>query len=484
MYSIHLPEIGTFDAWRDKARALLAAAVAPEDVLWTCGRDSPDLFQAAGPLPQGDRTATASKAFISMANLAIWHRDPERFSRLYALLFALQSDQRLMSDKADPRVAKLTAMSKEVSRDKHKMTAFLRFREVGDRNAPRRSFAAWFEPTHLICEPIAPFFAKRFGDMDWKIFTPDLSIHFNGNISFAPGQPKPPIADDATEELWRTYYRSIFNPARVKTRAMQSEMPKKYWKNLPEAQLIPEMLAEAQARAQSMADAAPTLAPARAARVSERLRAQQAQHSENADQFTTSIQGCRRCSLWKNATQAVVGTGPLDAEIMIVGEQPGDHEDLAGQPFVGPAGQLLDQGLAGAGIDRSRVYVTNAVKHFKFRANGRQRIHQSPNRTEIENCKWWLDLEIERVAPKLLVALGATALESLTGTRHDLLNCRGSLERTPDGRPVFVTVHPSYILRLPNSERAAALSNFTDDLHKVAALLQPDSPLAAKPGIA
>ncbi|MBP0483230.1 UdgX family uracil-DNA binding protein [Sagittula salina] len=450
MYRVTLPTVGTFTAWRDAARALLSAGVAPGEVLWSHGQAGDDLFAAETALPRGDRPVTATKTFLQLANLVAWHSDPERFGRLYAALHALQSDRRLLEDRADPRVDRLNRLAKEVGRDKHKMTAFVRFREITPDGANRRAFAAWFEPSHYITEPTAPFFAKRFGDMDWSIATPHLTAHFDGTLTFSDGEAKPPLPDDATEDLWRTYFRSIFNPARLKPKAMQAEMPKKYWKNMPEATLIPEMIATARSRAAEMAAKAPTLAPARAAPILDRLHAAQSEKLQSQDQFLTALQGCRRCPLWENATQPVPGEGPLDAALMFVGEQPGDTEDLTGRPFAGPAGQVFETALARAGIDRAQVYVTNAVKHFKFTPRGKRRLHQNPARAEIQHCKWWLDLEVERVRPALMVALGGTALESLTGSREGLLKRRGRIEETHEGIPLLITVHPSYILRMPD----------------------------------
>lgn len=478
MHRVDLPTIGTFDAWRDAARGLVLANVPPEEVLWQHGESSGDLFDdASTPLPKPDSTRqiTVPKGFLTLTRLALWHRDPERFARAYALLCALQDNSRLIHDRGDARVAKLNAMAKEVGRDKHKMTAFVRFREIGEPDAPRRRFAAWFEPSHFVTEPTAPFFAKRFGDMDWTIFTPDLTAHFeDGKLRFGPGAPKPPLAEDDTETLWRTYFRSIFNPARVKLKAMQAEMPKKYWKNLPEADLIPEMVATARARAADMAEAAPTLAPARAGRILHRLHEDRAEPPpiDSDAELHTALQGCRRCPLWENATQPVPGEGPMGARLMFVGEQPGDQEDLAGRPFVGPAGRLFDEVLGEAGIDRSETYVTNAVKHFKFKPRGKRRLHEPPNSHEIQHCRWWLDIERERVQPGLIVALGATALESLTGSRKNLLKRRGTVEAADDGTPVFITVHPSFLLRLPDpAQKSEERARFRDDLRTAAAMV-------------
>ncbi len=157
---------------------------------------------------------------------------------------------------------------------------------------------------------------------------------------------------------------------------------------------------------------------------------------------------------------------------MFVGEQPGDQEDLTGRPFVGPAGRLFDEVLGEAGIDRAEAYVTNAVKHFKFKPRGKRRLHEPPNAHEIQHCRWWLDIERKRVQPGLIVALGATALESLTGNRKGLLKRRGTVEAVDDGTPVFVTVHPSFLLRLPDrAQQAEERARFRDDLRAAAAMV-------------
>lgn len=179
--------------------------------------------------------------------------------------------------------------------------------------------------------------------------------------------------------------------------------------------------------------------------------------------------GCRRCPLWENATQTVFGEGAAQADFMFVGEQPGDQEDLAGRAFVGPAGKVFDQALAEAGIDRGRAYVTNAVKHFKFEPRGKRRLHKAPNAGEITACRWWLEQEFDLVRPKLVVALGATALFSLTGLRGGLLKMRGSRVASQRAGEVFVTVHPSSILR-SGDEREAAYAAFVQDLRKAAQL--------------
>jgi len=174
---------------------------------------------------------------------------------------------------------------------------------------------------------------------------------------------------------------------------------------------------------------------------------------------------CTRCDLYKCATQTVFGEGPLDAQIVFVGEQPGDQEDLAGRPFVGPAGQLFDQALEKAGIDRSETYVTNAVKHFKFELRGKRRIHNSPNAGEISACRWWQEQERELIRPPVTVALGATAARSLFGKAVTISKLRGEPHELPDGSECWVTVHPSFLLRMPDEvRRREERARFVEDL--------------------
>jgi DNA polymerase len=178
--------------------------------------------------------------------------------------------------------------------------------------------------------------------------------------------------------------------------------------------------------------------------------------------------GCRRCELYKCGTQTVFGEGPLDARIVFVGEQPGDQEDLAGRPFVGPAGQLFDQLLEKAGVDRSKTYVTNAVKHFKFVQRGKRRIHSKPDASEIQACRFWLENERELIRPPVTVALGATAARSLIGKVVTISNVRGAPLTLGDGSECWVTTHPSALLRMPEPEkRREAREMFVRDMKRI-----------------
>jgi DNA polymerase len=182
---------------------------------------------------------------------------------------------------------------------------------------------------------------------------------------------------------------------------------------------------------------------------------------------------CRACPLWKDATQTVFGEGPQHAQIMLVGEQPGDKEDLAGKPFVGPAGQMLDRALQEAGIDRKKAYVTNAVKHFKFVPRGKIRLHQKPNTSEIRACRQWYERELAAIKPALVVAMGATAAQSVFGKITPINKHRGRLIDLQDGIKALVTVHPSYLLRLPDEDaKAREYERFVEDLRVAAALLK------------
>jgi DNA polymerase len=174
---------------------------------------------------------------------------------------------------------------------------------------------------------------------------------------------------------------------------------------------------------------------------------------------------CRACPLWATATQTVFGEGPQDADIVFVGEQPGDKEDLAGRPFVGPAGRLLDRAMEEAGVDRSRVYVTNAVKHFKNEPRGKRRLHQRPNSAEIDICRWWLSRELAIVKPRLVVAMGATAVRSVLGKPMPINRSRGQLIPLDGGMQSLVTVHPSYLLRVPDeAAKRVEYERFVADL--------------------
>jgi len=457
MYRARLNGPADFEGWRSAARAFALAGIAPAAIVWRGDAEADDLFAAdEPPATVGEAAFSVPRTFVELAETAILHRDPQRFALLYALLVQLRGRPASLEDRADPLVRRVEGLAKAVRRDLHKMRAFVRFRELANADGPR--FIAWFEPEHHIVRANAGFFVRRFASMRWSILTPEISVHWDGEtLTEGPGAARADApADDPVEDIWKGYYAAIFNPARLKIDAMLSEMPRKYWRNLPEAALIPELVAGAQAREAAMI-AAP---PKPAVRHENAATDWQALH----DQAVV----CTRCPLYRDTTQMVFGEGPVDAPLMFIGEQPGDQEDLAGRPFVGPAGQLFDRALDEAGIDRTRAYVTNAVKHFKHERRGKRRIHQTPETSEIQACRWWLTRELELVRPRIIVALGATAGRALLGKAVTISRLRGAPIALENGAQGWITVHPSYLLRVPDEARKAdERARFVRELREV-----------------
>ncbi|MEM9056994.1 MAG: UdgX family uracil-DNA binding protein [Pseudomonadota bacterium] len=468
--AISLKRAADYAEWRSAARNLVARGVAPDRVAFHRAEGTGDLFGAMEPAEAPAAVAASvrvPRAFPALAKQVLCHRDEGRFALLYRLLWRLRETPRLLDDASDRDVWAAERMAKAVRRDAHKMKAFVRFRRV--EGADDEAYVAWFEPDHHIVERTAPFFARRFTGMRWSIVTPDVSAHWNGEaLSFGDGASRRDCPDsDALEDHWRVYYASIFNAARLKVNAMRAEMPVKYWRNLPESRLIPELTRSAQ-RAQRAAPAGTLPSQTKAAQLVAAQPAMQVAveaQPRSLDAVAQAVRGCTRCELCKPATMAVPGEGPPDARLMIVGEQPGDTEDLAGRPFVGPAGEVLDAALRDSGIARDAVYLTNAVKHFKHVVRGKQRLHQKPNVGEIEHCRWWLNLERELLAPRVTVALGATAARAVLGRPVKIAEVRGRVIEAPNGTAVIVTVHPAYLLRLPDaSEAKRQRERFVEDL--------------------
>ncbi len=245
-----------FENWRECARELLARRVPPDDVLWSDTVLEPVLFPSTDDASPRGAVPTVPPAFLDLARRVAAHRDPQRWGALYRVLWRLThgGERHLLAVATDRDLRQLQQWSKTIGRDIHKMHAFVRFRLVGtDEATSREQFVAWFEPEHRIVRLAAGFFVKRFASMDWSILTPNECAHWDGSrLHFSAGVPRTAPTVDTLEDLWRTYYRSIFNPARLKVRAMQSEMPKKYWKNLPEASLIAELIAESRGRVDHM----------------------------------------------------------------------------------------------------------------------------------------------------------------------------------------------------------------------------------------
>lgn len=256
VFGVVLPSPADAGAWRATARRLLAARLPPQQVEWRVAGEAASLFAEAPPpvVPEAaPAAAQVPRAFLDLAQTVIRHRDPARFGLLYRMLWRLTQDEpHLLRIATDPDVVRAEAMAKSVRRDAHKMHAFLRFREVATTDGPR--YLAWFEPEHHVEEAEAGFFVRRFAALRFSIVTPRRSVHWDGDaVAFGPGGSRRDVpGEDALEDLWRAYYAAIFNPARLKPAAMRAEMPKKYWRNMPEARDIPRLMAEAPRRVAEM----------------------------------------------------------------------------------------------------------------------------------------------------------------------------------------------------------------------------------------
>ncbi|WP_374575771.1 UdgX family uracil-DNA binding protein [Phenylobacterium sp.] len=422
-----------FAGWRAAARTLRTEGVSPDEVVWTV--DIAARSTGEGP---PDRAFTTPRAFLELAREVALHRSDERFSLLYRLLWRLAREPGLLHRRGDADVARALVMARDVERALQRMKAFARFHRVEPGVE-----VAWFEPAHRVTERAAPFFAQRFAGRPFAILTPDVCLlHRDGEHLLFPGVD-PADAPDETRlaEGLRALAGTGLLPASRETFAMaappKSEAP----------------------------DARPNRRLVRAAQKAARDGAYGSHPPLSLDEVRAGVDACRRCELWRDATQGVAGEGPAAARLMLVGEQPGDHEDLQGRPFVGPAGAVLDRALAAAGIARGEVYVTNAVKHFKHELRGRRRLHKSPDAGEVRACRWWLDAERRIVRPRVVVALGATAALGVFGRTLPVARSRGRAFDLPDHAQGVVTYHPSYLLRVPDpSVKDEAFDAFVNDL--------------------
>ena len=477
-----------FDGWRKQARWLAAHSIPAVDVHWRINGES-SLLDAAddstvisnfSALHRGEISSGGElrvpREFVQLARKVILHRSPDRFAALYRVLLRLRNEPRLLQVDVDPDVMRLRVFERQVRHDEHRMHAYVRFRKVNDADGAH--FVAWYEPEHRIVEATADFFVRRFAGQRWAILTPERSVFWDGTqLALADGVARSEApTDDVLEDLWRTYYASTFNPARVNVKVTQGHMPRKFWAQLPEAQLIEPLSMAAKTRAGQMV-AAEAAAPRRSRVPRASPAASMPTDSSGAGETQRKLLNeCRNCPLWRHATQAVPGEGMLSARLMFVGEQPGDQEDLAGRPFVGPAGQLFNRALTAAGIERAQVYVTNAVKHFKYELRGKRRLHKKPAEQEIVACHAWYESEVATVQPALIVALGATAVRAVLGRALPILAHRGTLIQAPNylapSARVLVTVHPSYLLRVPPETRDTEFRKFVEDLQIAAKFIR------------
>ena len=496
-----------FAQWRAAARALLAAGIAPHAVTWIGHADDADLFSTApGDASPGDaspRDASAGaetphpasgetpdqtapppkkampalrlpRTLMEMLESAACCRVADRWAFLYRVVWRWQHGEQVVLSAADEDGSRLHAMVKAVRREEHDMHAYVRFRERPEIDgAPR--FVAWFEPAHDVLARVAQHFVARMGRSSWMIATPDASVAWDGETLHHTGpllrsaSELTDAADDAGEALWLTYYRSIFNPARLNAKLLASHIPSRFWKNLPEGKAVPEMVSQAAAGARRTGQFE-AVGQRRGSTIP--IAADKAQPQREAP---STLDECRRCALWQHATQAVGGAGPRRARLFLVGEQPGDQEDLAGTPFVGPAGQLLDRMIVEAGLDRQKIYLTNAVKHFKWEPRGKRRLHKTPAQREVEACGYWLEQELLHAQPAVVVALGSTALKAVLGSGSVALKDHVGTPVRHDGRWVVTVYHPSYVLRLPDeAAKAQARAVIVDGLKLAQSLMAGD----------
>jgi uracil-DNA glycosylase len=322
------------------------------------------------------------------------------------------------------------------------MRTALRFLPVANEDGGTR-FLGWFEPTHFVLPANAQLLARRHPRLAWSIVTPDGAAHWDGSSLLFGSGLRHAADDEALQAWWEQHRRLLLEQATPKISVPEAE-------GLDEAPRSPDRPPLGPVVFHSKADTA-------------LLRAGK------------EASACHRCPLYAPATQTVFGEGPADATVMFVGEQPGDQEDTIGRPFVGPAGQMMDRAMEEAGIDRRLVYVTNAVKHFKFSPRGRRRIHQTPDVPEIQACGFWLDVERVHVRPALLVLMGASAARAVLGRAVTISRERGRVFAMADGQRVFVTVHPSFLLRIPDAAaKASAYEAFVRDLVSIRALMEAD----------
>jgi DNA polymerase len=442
--------VRSFDDWRAAVRDLIARRVPPESIEWVGSESDGDLFStpaeqpaAAGAVAVVAPELRLPRAFVEMLATAACFSAADRWAFLYKLVWRWQLGEREVISAADADGARLYAMVKAVHREEHDMHAYVRFRERPEHAGDPR-FVAWFEPTHDVLPQVARHFANRMGRATWMIATPIATVLWDGERlhDASPRLRSAADIEDSGETLWLTYYRSIFNPARLNADLLRSHIPSRFWKNLPEGAIVPAMISGA-ANGERRTGQTGTVGR-RSGATTIAVTPERAQPQRDAPD---TMDQCRRCDLWCNATQAVPGVGPKKARIMLVGEQPGDQEDLQGLPFVGPAGAVLDRALAEAGVERDHVYLTNAVKHFKWELRGKRRLHKTPAQREVSACHVWLEEELARVQPDVVVALGATALKSVMKDGSATMSAVMDAPFQHEGRWVVAVYHPSFVLR-------------------------------------
>jgi DNA polymerase len=418
-----------WDGWRHAARRLVLAGVEPAALSWAIGAETQALPEVSG-------TFNVSRALVALCSVAIQARQPERFGLLYSLVWRAHAGEKLLEDDGDPDLKLARWLALAVRAEAHRMRTHVRFLPVADGR-----LLGWYAPAHFVLPANAQLIARRFPERQFSIITPDGAAHWNGTALLFGSGLRHVADDDALAAWWEQHGPAVLEQAEPGTSVPEAEA-------LDEAPRPPDLPALGPVVLPSAAD--PALV--RAAR---------------------EAGSCERCPLFAPATQVVFGEGPAGSAVMFVGEQPGDQEDVIGRPFVGPAGQMMDRAMEEAGIDRRAVYVTNAVKHFKFTLRGKRRIHQTPEVPEIQACGGWLAVERDHVRPRLLVLMGGSAARAVMGRAVTISRERGRPLRLADGQTVFVTVHPSYLLRLPDAAaKAREYAAFVQDLRAIRAMME------------
>lgn len=434
MQRIVLKSETDWEGWRQAARALVLTGVEPDALTWAVGGKT-------APLPDATGSFHVPRALVSLVSQAIQARDAERFGLLYSLVWRVNAGEKLLEDDSDPDLSLARRMALAVRTDAHRMRTNMRFLPVPEDGGTR--FLGWFEPAHFVLQANAQLIVRRFPDLTLSIVTPDGAAHWDGTSLLFGSGLRHAEDDEALQAWWERHRDTLLEQATDDV-------------SVPEAEAVDEA-----PRPPDQPALGPVVLHAR--RDPALLRS------------AKEASACRRCPLYEPATQVVFGEGPADASVMFVGEQPGDQEDVIGRPFVGPAGQMMDRAMEEAGIDRRTVYVTNAVKHFKFAPRGKRRIHQTPEVPEIQACRFWLDVERTHVRPRFLVAMGGSAARSLLGRAVTIGRERGRPIEMPDGQTVFVTVHPSFLLRVPDeAAKAREYAAFVRDLVAIRALMAAD----------
>lgn len=425
-----------WEGWRKATRSLILAGIPPDEVRWSVRSHD----EEGDPSQDGAGSFGVSRALVALASLAIQARDRSRFDLLYGLVWRANAGERVLEKADDPEVRRAQGLALAVRAEAHRMRTLVRYLPVPEGNVTR--YVGWYEPAHYVLESNAQLIARRFPELVFSIITPDGAAHWDGNtLCFSAGAARQAVSDDdELRALWHSRRAGLLREARVGTA-------------IPEAESLDEA-----PRPPDRPPIGPVVLPLHP--------------DEPLQEAMREASDCRRCHLYALGTQTVFGEGPAHASVIFVGEQPGDQEDVIGRPFVGPAGQIMDRAMEEAGIDRRTIYITNAVKHFKFEPRGKRRIHKTPETPEIQACRFWLDVELVRLRPKLVVAMGGTAARAVLGRAVTISRERGRPIELPHGRTAFVTVHPSFLLRVPDEDaKAREYRAFVADLRRIADLV-------------